>query len=197
MVLNENGMLSASQLKSLDVILDEKSACEAKAVRVYSGRFAGIEIQQILDFLHFLSAGAVSFARGLNDTPKIVALAVTAGMLGLKWNIALVAVAIALGGVVSAGRVAQTLSHRITGMNHGQGFTVNLVTAFLVMMASGWGLPVSTTHVSCGALFGIGMVNGKARWKTIGGILLAWFLTLPLAALSAGVTFFIFQKAGT
>lgn len=194
--VGENGILSASQLKSLDVILDEKSACEVKAVEVYSGNLAGIEIQGILDFLHFLSAGAVSFARGLNDTPKIVALSVTARMLGLKWNIVLVAIAIALGGIVSARKVAETMSLGITRMNHGQGFTANLITAVLVIFASRWGFPVSTTHVSCGALFGIGMVNGKARWKTISGILLAWFLTLPMAALLAGVFYFILQKTG-
>ncbi|MBI4398294.1 MAG: inorganic phosphate transporter [Candidatus Omnitrophica bacterium] len=194
--VGENGILSVSQLKSLDVILDEKSVCQVQAVEVYSGSLAGIEIQGILDFLHFLSAGAVSFARGLNDTPKIVALSVAAGMLGLKWNIALVAIAIALGGIVSARKVAETMSLRITGMNHGQGFTANLITAVLVIFASRWGLPVSTTHVACGALFGIGIVNGKARWKTISGILLAWFLTLPMAALLAGVFYFILQKAG-
>jgi PiT family inorganic phosphate transporter len=48
-------------------------------------------------------------------------------------------------------------------------------------------MPVSTTHVSCGALFGIGVANGQARWRVIRTILLAWVLTLPVAALlSAG-----------
>ena len=44
------------------------------------------------------------------------------------------------------------------------------------------GIPVSTTHVSCGSLFGIGLVNGRAQLKVIGQILLAWLTTLPLAA---------------
>ena len=147
----------------------------------------GIDAQQILDTLHFISAGAVSFARGLNDTPKIVALAVTTGALGLKLNIGLVAIVMALGGILSAKKVAETMSHRITAMNHGQGFTANLITAILVIFASKMGVPVSTTHVSCGSLFGIGLVNGKANWKIIGGIVSAWVLTLPIAALlSAG-----------
>jgi PiT family inorganic phosphate transporter len=70
-------------------------------------------------------------------------------------------------------------------MNHGQGFSANLVTAALVTLASPLGLPVSTTHVSCGALFGIGLVNGEARAKTIAQILAAWVTTLPMAALLA------------
>jgi len=56
------------------------------------------------------------------------------------------------------------------------------VTASLVLLASPLGLPVSTTHVSCGALFGIGVSNGEARWKTIGAIAGAWTVTLPAAA---------------
>jgi PiT family inorganic phosphate transporter len=67
-------------------------------------------------------------------------------------------------------------------MNHGQGFTANLMTSLIVVGASRFGMPVSTTHVSCGALFGIGAVTGQARWATIGKILAAWVTTLPLGA---------------
>jgi PiT family inorganic phosphate transporter len=84
---------------------------------------------------------------------------------------------------ISARLVAETMSHRITGMNPGQGFTANIVTALLVIGASSLGLPVSTTHVSCGALFGIGTVTRQARWRTIGEIVLAWLITLPVAGL--------------
>jgi PiT family inorganic phosphate transporter len=79
------------------------------------------------------------------------------------------------------------MSHGITRMNHGQGFSANLVTAALVLAASRYGLPVSTTHVSCGALFGIGAVTGQARWKSIGTVLLAWVVTLPTAAILAAL----------
>jgi PiT family inorganic phosphate transporter len=78
-------------------------------------------------------------------------------------------------------------------MNPGQGFTANLVTALLVTMASRFGLPVSTTHVSVGALFGIGVVNGTARWRMILTILLAWITTLPLGAALAGATYLLLQ----
>lgn len=156
----------------------------------YQGRVIGIDAQWILDRLHYLSAGAVSFARGLNDTPKITALVVAAKALGMSLTGSLVGVGVAMaaGGVISARRVAMTMSQRITTMNHGQGFTANLVTAFLVLFASRWGLPVSTTHVSCGSLFGLGAVTGQGRWAMVRAILLAWVLTLPCAAaLAAGV----------
>lgn len=189
-------MIPIAHLRALDIFVDEKETCEAKAVDLYAGKVLGIDAQRILDLLHFMSAGAVSFARGLNDTPKIVALSVTAGMLGLKWNIGLVALVMAVGGIVSARKVAQTMSYRITGMNHGQGFTANLITAFLVIFASHLGVPVSTTHVSCGSLFGVGLVNGEANWKTIGSIFSAWILTLPIAAALASMFYLLFNKIG-
>jgi PiT family inorganic phosphate transporter len=76
-------------------------------------------------------------------------------------------------------------------MDPDQGFLANLVTSFLVIFASRWGLPVSTTHVSCGALFGIGIANGQARWGVIRTILLAWIVTLPFAGISAGLIYWI------
>ena len=136
----------------------------------------------------------VSFARGLNDTPKIAAL-----LLLVKWltpvsDIGLVGVAIAVGGLLGARRVAETMSHKITSLNPGQGFTSNLTTGILVTLASVYGLPVSTTHVSVGALFGIGVTTGQANVKTVMGIVLSWVITLPCAAAIAGVAYFIISK---
>ena len=148
----------------------------------YRGQLLGIEAGVALDRLHFLSAGAVSFSRGLNDTPKIAALLLVAPSLGVFSGTGLVGLAIAAGGILNARRVAQTMSRRITTMNDGQGCTANLMTSLIVIGASRLGIPVSTTHVSCGALFGIGMVSGGAHWATIARILVAWVTTLPLAA---------------
>lgn len=194
--LEKGHVLASAEIKLPEVFIGSEESCKAKAVEIYEGKMFGISAQSVLDFLHFVSAGAVSFARGLNDTPKIVALLVASGALGLRWNIFLVAIVMAIGGILSARRVAETVSHRITYMNHGQGFTANLVTAILVIFASRWGLPVSTTHVSCGALFGIGLVNGKARWNVISSILGAWFLTLPMAALFSAGSYFLFSQIG-
>ena len=173
----------------LTLSVDQLQTCTER----YHGRVFGVDAQRILDRLHFLSAGAVSFARGLNDTPKIVALIVAAGALHVTLSSAMLAVgiAIAMGGLLNARRVARTMSERITTMNHGQGFTANLVTAFLVLFASRWGLPVSTTHVSCGSLFGLGAVTRQGQWKTVRSILLSWLVTLPLAACLAGAIYSI------
>ncbi len=155
----------------------------------YVSQLAGVDAQWVLDVLHFGSAGMVSFARGLNDTPKIVALLAAASGLGISsgQSLLLVGLAMALGGLLAARRVAETMSLHITPMNHGQGFTANLVTALLVTLASRLGLPVSTTHVSCGSLFGLGAVTGGARWGVIRGIALSWLATLPAGALLAAL----------
>ncbi|HEX2569650.1 MAG TPA: anion permease [Polyangia bacterium] len=146
-------------------------------------RVMGVSAARALDTAHFLSAGALSFARGLNDTPKIVALLVGGRALGADAGLLAVGLAMAVGGLLGARRVAETLSRKIVHLNAGQGFVANLIAAVLVIGASRVGLPVSTTHVSTGGLFGIGMVTGTARWKTITTILLAWVTTLPLAAI--------------
>lgn len=148
-------------------------------------------LNSFLDGLHFLSAGSVGFARGLNDTPKIVAIALAAGIMNLQWSIGLTAVVMAAGGVLYARKVAVVMSRKITTMDNEQGVVANLITSCLVIFSSKMGFPVSTTHVSCGALFGIGVVSGKVNWKVMGGIVSAWVLTLPVAALFAAITYFI------
>jgi PiT family inorganic phosphate transporter len=149
----------------------------------YDGAVAGVNVGPVLDGLHYLSGGAVGFARGLNDTPKMVALILAGEATHPNVGLLLVAVVMAVGGIISARRVAETMSKKITRLNPGQGLTANIITAFMVTVASRWGLPVSTTHVSVGSLFGIGLVNGTARRKTIFSILIAWVTTLPTAAL--------------
>lgn len=171
----------------LTVTVGETVPCRER----YAGQVLGVSAQPILDRLHFLSAGAVSFARGLNDTPKIAALLIASAAFGTSAGSYLaVGIAIALGGILSARRVAETMSRRISDMNDGQGFSANLATALLVIIASRFGLPVSTTHVSVGSLIGIGLVNRRAHWKPILQVLVSWVVTLPLAAALSAALFF-------
>jgi PiT family inorganic phosphate transporter len=174
----------------LRVIVDNPAACAQRL----TGTVFGINGQRLLDAGHFFSAGAVSFARGLNDTPKLVALGLAVSVLDPAWSVVLVALFMALGGLVHSRKIAETVGKRITPMDSDQGFVANLATSFLVIVASKWGLPVSTTHVSCGALFGIGIANGQARWPMIRTILLAWLLTLPAAACLSGTSYLVLKN---
>lgn len=159
-------------------------------VEKYSGTFLGITTQGLVDGLHHLSAAVISFARGLNDTPKILGLLIVVGPLDTSISVLAIAAAMAVGGLLQARKVALTMSKKIAGMNDGQALTANLITALLVIFASKIGMPVSTTHVSVGAIAGIGLANRNAHWRALSQILLSWFLTLPLAATIAAVVYF-------
>ena len=167
--------------------------CRNGCAETYDGQVMGISAQKVLDTLHFISGGVVSFARGLNDTPKIVGLLIIINAFDIKWGMIAVAITMAVGGLLNARKVGVNMSKRITPMNSGQGFTANMITGILVTTASIHGLPVSTTHVSVGSIFGIGTVTKKANVKMISKILLSWVLTLPMAALLSALFFKLIQ----
>jgi PiT family inorganic phosphate transporter len=174
-----SGLLALAPVTVPEISLGPVEECREQ----YKGKIFGGEVQRGLDIVHFLGAGSVGFARGLNDTPKIVALLLLIKTLDVKLGMLLVAVAMAIGGLLNAKKVAIMMSKKITPLNPGQGFTANLVTSTLVILASRFGLPVSTTHVSVGSLFGIGLITRQANLRVVSGILMSWLLTLPIAAI--------------
>ena len=150
---------------------------------------ASISTSSAANTIHWFSSGMVGFARGWNDAPKIAALCLIAlpGNTGVAF--AIVAVAMAIGGLVSGRKVLETLAKKLTPMPLPESLTASLTTAFLVSLASWKGLPVSTTQVSTGAIIGAGLKNNPAsvKWKKVGEIALSWVITLPAAALLAAV----------
>jgi PiT family inorganic phosphate transporter len=147
-----------------------------------------------LDAMHWLSAGLASFARGMNDTPKVLALGFTAALtLGLTPlnGFIVAAIAMGLGSITMGLRVTHTLATKVTPLSPAEGFGANLVTALLVGCASNFGLPVSTTHVSSGAILAAGIRRDAhaVQWNTVGEMLLAWVVTLPCAATFAAVAY--------
>ncbi len=174
------------------VMFAETAACEER----YRGSMLGFDTQQIMDGAHFLSAGVVCFARALNDTPKIVAVLLILRALNISWSFLAVGAMMAIGGLLHPVKIAETMSKKITGMNHGQGFASNLCTGILVIAASLFGLPVSTTHVAVGSLFGIGLTTGKANPKVMMGIVLSWIITLPCAAILGAIVYLVLQRVG-
>ncbi|MGH7676007.1 MAG: inorganic phosphate transporter [Gemmatimonadales bacterium] len=145
-----------------------------------------------MDSLHWLTSGSTSFFRGMNDTPKILALGVLAAAgtgLATEWFFVLVALAMGLGSYVAGRRVTETLAGKVTTIGHDDGFAANLVTSALVGIASFFALPVSTTHVSSGAILGIGVRRKGVRWGVVRDIVLAWVVTLPVAGVIASLTY--------
>ena len=146
-----------------------------------------------VDRLHIVSGAAASFARGMNDTPKMVAILLLLPNANVGFAFVLVAFAIAVGGWFDSSRVAETLGKKITDLNPQEGMLASMVTSVLVATASFHSLPVSTTHVSVGALTGIGLANRRAHWKMIGEILLAWITTVPCGLLLGAICYMLLR----
>jgi len=153
----------------------------------------------LMDGLHWLSAGATSFARGLNDAPKILALGLVASTaFGLSLTLAflLVALAMGAGSIIAGFRVTETLANKVTRMSPSEGFAANLITVALVIFASKLALPVSTTHVSSGAIIGLGLKRDArtVQWTTVRDMLLAWIITLPVAGLISAMIYSVIGR---
>jgi PiT family inorganic phosphate transporter len=148
--------------------------------------------QRTMTVAHWLSSGAASFARGLNDAPKLVAIGafalIPAGMTATQ-VLLVVAVAMLLGSVFGL-RLAHRLGEGVVKMGHAEGFKANLTTAVLVGFGAGRGWPMSTTHVSTGAIAGTaGKDIHRINQKTIRDFVIAWVVTPPFAAVVAALAY--------
>ncbi|MBZ0272817.1 inorganic phosphate transporter [bacterium] len=148
-----------------------------------------------VDRLHWLTSAATSLARGMNDAPKIVALflAVSAfsatGGPGRGAMFAIVTAAMVGGSVLSGRRVTRHLAENVTEMDHHDGFAANLVAAGLVTVGAVYGLPMSTTHVASGGIFGAGALRGSLQRRAVRNIFAAWLVTLPVAAVFGALVY--------
>lgn len=173
------GAAAAGHMTLPHVMIAADAACDRVPVQ------ARTSITGSLDKLHVLSAMSICFARGVNDTPKLTALLIAANLVNAGASVALMAVAMGIGGLMFARKVAETMSQRVTRMDHAQGLAANLITAGLVLFASKLGLPVSTTHVAVGSIGGVGASAGGLDRQALRNILLSWIATLPVAACAA------------
>jgi len=158
-----------------------------------------------VDSVHWISSGLASFARGVNDAPKIAAM-VLLGSVVVAWpsvqfqvsTFVGVALAMGLGSYLGGLRVTEVLAEKVTTMDHAEGLSANLTTSSLVLVSATMGLPVSTTHVSSSAIIGIGLLKGvtAVRWRTVRDMVLAWIVTLPAAGILAWLAYFLLNRLG-
>ncbi|HEY6424157.1 MAG TPA: inorganic phosphate transporter [Pseudonocardiaceae bacterium] len=144
------------------------------------------------------SASLVSLAHGTNDAQKtmgvITLLLITAGTLPPGsgppfWVILAAGLSIALGTYLGGWRIIRTLGKRITEIETPQGFAAETTSTAVLLVSTKLGFPLSTTQVCTGSIFGAGAGKKLAdvRWNLAGQMVLAWALTLPSAAIVAGV----------
>jgi PiT family inorganic phosphate transporter len=175
-----SGSVAARQSVAAHLIVTTDEQCDrldAPAARV--------QVSRVLDRIHVLSAASICFARSVNDTPKLTALFLAAQAFDARGAMLAVAAVMAMGGLLFSRRVARTMSQRMVRMDHAQGLSANLISAGLILLASKFGMPVSTTHVSVGAIAGVGARARSIDWGTANAVFLSWVATLPLAALAA------------
>lgn len=172
------------------ILLASDAACEHLQAPVR------LSVSRTMDRLHVMSAMSICFARAVNDTPKLTALLLAAGLLNAQVSIAAIGVAMAAGGILFARPVAETMSRRVTRMDHAQGLAANLIAAILVLFASKLGMSVSTTHVAIGSIAAVGAGAKTLDWHALRNVLLSWVVTLPLALIVAAAAFRIVHWVG-
>ena len=150
--------------------------------------------------LQFVSAALYSLGHGGNDAQKtmgiIAVLLYSQGLLGAEfhvpfWVVLACQAAMALGTLFGGWRIVRTMGSRITRLTPVQGFCAETGGAATLFMATGLGVPVSTTHTITGAIVGVGAARkvSAVRWNIASGIVVAWVVTLPASALVAAAAY--------
>ena len=106
---------------------------------------------------------------------------------------------IALGTLLGGWRIVHTMGNRITKLRPVGGFCAETGGAFAILVATRFGIPVSTTHTITGAIVGVGATNGLSavRWGVAGRIVWAWIMTIPAAALIAAASYYVLSRVIT
>jgi PiT family inorganic phosphate transporter len=153
--------------------------------------------------LQILSATYMALSHGSNDAQKtmgIMTLALfNAGAIHDKTVpipvILLAATAMCLGTAAGGWRIMKTMGQRVVKLDPVHGFAAETTAASIILGASSFGMPVSTTHVISSAIMGSGASDKPktVRWAVAGNIVTAWVLTIPCAAILAGVSYYLLQ----
>lgn len=148
--------------------------------------------------LQLLSAAAYSLGHGGNDAQKtagiIWMLLIAAGLSTTEdaipmWAVLSCYITIGLGTMFGGWRIVKTMGQKITKLKPVGGFCAETGGSISLFLATGFGIPVSTTHTITGSIIGVGAVNklSAVRWGVAGNIVIAWILTIPSAAFIAAV----------
>lgn len=156
--------------------------------------------------MQLVSAAAMAFTHGQNDAQKSMGI-ITLALMGLGagavtidvrghpviplWVVLACAVAMALGTAAGGWRIIRTMGHRIIRLEPVHGFAAETSAASILFLTGHFGMPVSTTHVISGSIFGVGSSKrlSAVRWQVAYNMVAAWALTIPASALVAALAF--------
>jgi PiT family inorganic phosphate transporter len=163
-------------------------------------------VERVFGVLMIVTACSMAFAHGSNDVanaigPVAAVIAVAqSGIVDSKaalpvWVLMLGGVGIVVGLATFGRRVIATVGEKITQLTPSRGFAAELAAATTIVIASGTGLPISTTHTLVGAVLGVGMARGidAIDLRVVGRIFASWLITVPAGALLSIVFFFLLK----
>ena len=165
-----------------------------------------VTVERVFGMLMVVTACGMAFAHGSNDVANaigplaaVVSVAqtgqVTAQASIAPWVLLLGGAGIVIGLATYGRHVIATVGQKITHLTPSRGFAAELAAATTIVVASGTGIPISTTHTLVGAVLGVGMARGieAIDLRIVGRIFLSWVVTIPAGALLAIIFFFIFR----
>ncbi len=164
-------------------------------------------VEKVFRILMLLTACSMAFAHGSNDVANaigplsaVVSIIDHGGVIAGKttmawWVLPLGALGIIAGLAVMGQRVMETIGTGITDLTPSRGFAAQFATATTVILASGTGLPISTTQTLVGAVLGVGFARGIAALNltVIRNIISSWIITLPAGAIFSIIIFYILK----
>jgi PiT family inorganic phosphate transporter len=155
-------------------------------------------INSVFGKLQIVSAGAMALSHGMNDAQKsmgIIALAIILykGVPSSEFHVGLeivipCAIAIGLGTLSGGWKIIRTLGSKMIKLQPIHGFAAEVTSFSVIMLASHWGIPLSTTHAITSTIMGVGATRrlSAVKWSLVGSILWAWVLTIPVTFLLSG-----------
>lgn len=178
-----------------------------KYVQSANDHFGYANVERVFGVLMIFTACAMAFAHGSNDVANavgplaaVISVVRSEGVVDSAalvpwWVLVLGGGGIVVGLVTYGHKVIATVGTGITELTPSRGFAATLAAATTVVLASGTGLPISTTHTLVGAILGVGLARGMAalNLRVIGTIVMSWLITLPSGAGLAILFFFMFK----
>ncbi|AVI61219.1 inorganic phosphate transporter [Halomonas sp. GFAJ-1] len=190
-------------IMGLGVVMQRRIKYEKNA----SDHFGYANVERVFGVLMIFTACAMAFAHGSNDVANavgplaaVISVVRSDGVIDSAalvpwWVLVLGGGGIVFGLVTYGHKVIATVGTGITELTPSRGFAATLAAATTVVLASGTGLPISTTHTLVGAILGVGLARGMAalNLRVIGTIVMSWLITLPAGAGLAILFFFMFK----
>jgi len=163
-------------------------------------------VEKVFGILMIVTACSMAFAHGSNDVANavgplaaVISIVNSGGMVAQKsalapWILILGGIGIVIGLIMYGHKVIATVGTNITELTPSRGFAATLAASATVVIASGTGLPISTTHTLVGAVLGVGIARGIAalNMNVVRTIFMSWIITLPAGAILAIIFFYIF-----